>query len=253
MEKVLLFFSGGNDSTLSALRLVKEGYDVELITFDNGFELGIENVCYRVDILKRLLGDKIHNLGMFSSLAAYRSMRHELVNLNFKEIVKEFGDLNQNQLNCIYCRCAMYAVGILVAKELGIKYIAEGARISQSFAIEQPVIIECFKNLLAKYDMNLLLPCLDFKDDCGWNMDNELLQYQFYTTKLNYGNGYAYEAKCILGDSMSKELTSEELAGYAKYFNYYMMPRIIKYVDCNVTSEVKKQLKNPTYKRIEFN
>jgi predicted subunit of tRNA(5-methylaminomethyl-2-thiouridylate) methyltransferase len=53
MEKVLLFFSGGNDSTLSALKLVFQGYDVQLITFDNGCEEGIENIRNRATSLKR--------------------------------------------------------------------------------------------------------------------------------------------------------------------------------------------------------
>jgi len=54
MEKVLLFFSGGNDSTLSACKLASAGYYVYLITFDNGCEEGLENIRNRATTLEKI-------------------------------------------------------------------------------------------------------------------------------------------------------------------------------------------------------
>ena len=145
MEKVLLFFSGGNDSTLSACKLASRGYDVHLITFDNGCEEGVENVRNRATILERLFakstGGKVRNLGVFQSVSEFMALRHESANMPFSKIVSCYGDFNQNQLNCLNCRSAMYVVGLVVAKELGISHIAEGARKTQLFALEQEELL----------------------------------------------------------------------------------------------------------------
>ena len=104
MEKVLLFFSGGNDSTLSACKLAIQGYEVELITFDNGCEEGLENIRNRATALEEIFEKydygKVHNLGIFPSAAEFKSLRKSTVNMSFSDIVSKYGNLNMNQIRC---------------------------------------------------------------------------------------------------------------------------------------------------------
>ncbi len=44
MKKVLVLYSSGKDSTLSAMLLIKQGYQVFLIYYDNSLEIGNHNV-----------------------------------------------------------------------------------------------------------------------------------------------------------------------------------------------------------------
>ena len=43
-KEVILMYSGGLDSILSCIRLVRDGYKVYLINFDNGSSIGSENI-----------------------------------------------------------------------------------------------------------------------------------------------------------------------------------------------------------------
>lgn len=44
MKEALILFSGGKDSFLSTLLMLDKGYNVNLVTFDNGYDLKSENV-----------------------------------------------------------------------------------------------------------------------------------------------------------------------------------------------------------------
>lgn len=254
MEKVLLFFSGGNDSTLSACRLVTQGYDVELITFDNGCEEGIENIRNRATILEKLTQNskkgKVHNLGVFQSVSEFMSMRHQTVNIPFNEIVEKYGNLNQNQLNCLSCRSAMYIVGVAVAKELGIKHIAEGARKTQMFALEQKELLDGYRRVLERYDMNLLLPVFEYDND--YEVENELLRISSHFYDIVYDGTIHYEVKCWLGNPMDRPLTQEEIDGYSQLFERELEPRMIEDIDNYSSYPIREQLHNPVYTKIKF-
>ena len=254
MEKVLLFFSGGNDSTLSACKLASRGYDVHLITFDNGCEEGIENVRNRATILERLFENstvgKVRNLGVFQSVSEFMALRHENANMPFSKIVSCYGDFNQNQLNCLNCRSAMYVVGVVVATELGISHIAEGARKTQLFALEQEELLEGYRSLLNQYDIDLLLPVYDYESD--YEVENELNQYSTHFYDSLYDETTSYEAKCWLGTPMDGPLTKEEISGYSKFYQEVLRPVMRKRIEMYPTYPIQEQLDHPVYTKIKF-
>lgn len=254
MEKVLLFFSGGNDSTLTACKLASSEYDVHLITFDNGCEEGIENIRNRATILERLFQTsstgKVRNLGVFQSVSEFMALRQESANMPFSKIVSCYGDLNPNQLNCFNCRSAMYVVGVVVAKELGIKWIAEGARKTQLFALEQRKLLEGYRKLLTHYDMDLLLPVYDYETDT--EVENELNRYSIHFYEPLYDGTTGYEAKCWLGTPMDRPLTEEEINGYDKFYYDVLYPVMQKRIATYPTYPIQKQLNHPVYKKIKF-
>lgn len=251
MEKVLLLFSGGNDSTLSACNLALNGYDVELISFDNGCGDCYENIRNRAIALERFFNHqeagKIHNLGLFQSLANFRYIRSQSINMNCSEILNKYGDLNQNQINCLCCRCAMYVNAIKVAKKLGIKYIAEGARKTQLFALEQEEVLAGLAELLNKNGIELLLPVIDYPSD--YEVANELMRISL---NLLYKGTSKFESKCFLGCEMDKPLTNDEIDGYVKYFNDVIDPAMTELINSPITDYTVSQLNKRKYTKYRF-
>ena len=250
MEKVLLFFSGGNDSTLSACKLALEGYDVYLITFDNGCEEEIENIRNRAVALEKRFPGRVHNLGVYSSAADFMMMRYQSSNIPFSKILEDYGDLNSNQLNCLNCRSGMYIVGAAVARRIGINYIAEGARKTQMFALEQKELLDRFASILEKYNIKLLLPVYDFESD--GKVEDELWYYPNILMPERLPGTNHYECKCFLGLPMDKPLSEEEINAYGNFFDDKLSSVISKHIEEFPNMVIDEQLKEPIYTRIRF-
>lgn len=211
MEKeVLLMYSGGLDSFLSCIRLVYQGYKVYLIHFDNGSCIGTENIQTGAERLQKMYNDKVEFLGIASTAGRFVYYREltNIENLNAEELNNKYGKISMSQYRCLLCRMAMYTYVVALARKMNIKYIAEGARKSQLFAIEQKELLNEFKKLCNQYDIELLTPVFDLTDD--YERENELLLYGFLPT--------ANEGKCLLGYPMNRELTQEEINDIKKLY-----------------------------------
>lgn len=209
-KEVILMYSGGLDSFLSCIRLVNQGYKVYLLHFDNGSSIGTENIQIGAERLQKMYKDNVEFLGIASTAAKFIYYR-ELVNienLNALELYEKHGKISISQYRCLLCRMAMYTYAISLAKKMNIKYIAEGARKNQLFAIEQQELINEFKNLCNKYEIELLTPVIDLDDD--YQKENELLDNRFLPI--------ANEGKCLLGYQMDRELTKEEIEDIKKFY-----------------------------------
>lgn len=209
-KEVILMYSGGLDSFLSCVRLVNQGYKVYLLHFDNGSTIGTENIQIGAERLQKMYKDKVEFLGIASTAARFIYYREHanIENLNALELYKKYGKISISQYRCLLCRMAMYTYAISLAKKMDIKYIAEGARESQLFAIEQQELINEFKNLCNKYEIELLTPVIDLNDD--YQKENELLDNRFLPI--------ANEGKCLLGYQMDRELTKEEIEDIKKFY-----------------------------------
>ena len=113
-----------------------------------------------------------------------------------------------SQYRCLLCRMAMYTYSVALARKMNIKYIAEGARKSQLFAIEQKELLDEFEKLCNQYDIELLTPVFELTDD--YEKENELLRYRFLPV--------ANEGKCLLGYPMDRKLTEEEINDIKKLY-----------------------------------
>lgn len=202
-KEVILMYSGGLDSLLSCIRLIYNGYKVYLIHFDNGSSIGTENIQKGAQILIEKYKDKVEFLGIASTAARfvyYREMTG-IENLNAEELNNKYGKISMSQYRCLLCRMAMYTYTVALARKMNIKYIAEGARKTQLFAIEQEELLNEFKNFCNKYGIELLTPVLEVEDD--YEKENEILLYGLYPI--------AYEDKCLLGYPISRKLNEEEI------------------------------------------
>jgi len=202
-KEVLLMYSGGLDSFLSCARLVYQGYKVYLIHFDNGSCIGTENIQKGAQRLKQMYKDKVEFLGIASTAGKFVYYREltDIENLNAEELNNKYGKISMSQYRCLLCRMAMYTYTVALAKKMNIKYIAEGARKSQLFAIEQEELLDEFRLFCNKYDIELLTPVFDVVD--GYEKENEIFMWDV--------NLCACEAKCLLGYPMNRKLTMEEI------------------------------------------
>ena len=210
---VLLLYSGGKDSTLAAIRLYNAGYNIHFIHFDNG-HMRDQDKPYLT--FQETFGKKDDFY-----------FDYELSSVDIKPIFEEYySNWSTNftndpaltsEIRCLSCRMAMYTKAIEIAKEQGFKYIAEGARISQKFMLEQLPITNRLKELAESQGIKLLLPVLYVNDD---QQEIEELLDNGYSSKT-------WESKCIIGKP-AKDKTDEDKIVIIDYYDSVLKPNILK-------------------------
>lgn len=218
MKKVLVLYSGGKDSMLSAILLIEQGYQVYLVHYDNSLEVGSNNVKNGVKRLEKKYGnDKIKYIGIKKIDGLFREFIREFYNIKSDTITKKYGNVSISQFNCLACRLSMYVESIIICKQLGIDYVADGARISQLFAIEQDKILNLFIQLFKSYGIDLLLPVKNLKDD--FQEKNEFL-IRGIIPKVS-------ESQCLLGMPLNSDVVDEEiLSAVEKIYETLLLPKI---------------------------
>lgn len=210
---VLLLYSGGKDSTLAAIRLYNAGYNIHFIHFDNGH-----------------MRDQDKPYLTFQETFGKEDdfyFDYELSSVDIKPIFEEYySNWSTNftndpaltsEIRCLSCRMAMYTKAIEIAKKEGFKYIAEGARISQKFMLEQLPITNRLKELAESQGIKLLLPVLYVNDD---QQEIEELLANGYSSKT-------WESKCLIGKP-AKDKTDEDKIAIIDYYDSVLKPNILK-------------------------
>lgn len=199
MKQALVLFSGGKDSFLATLLMIEQGYKVNLVTFDNGCGLEVDNALHGANRIQEKYGkDKVSIIGIKRVDAVWREFLRLYYNLTPSDILNNFGEVTVSQFNCLSCRVAMYASAIIIALQSNIDVVVDGARKSQLFAIEQPELLGQFEQLFKSFNLSILYPCVSINDD--FTLKNELLIRGFVPKTL--------ESQCLLGmplDSISEE------------------------------------------------
>lgn len=210
---VLLLYSGGKDSTLAAIRLYNAGYNIHFIHFDNG------HMC-----------DQDKPYLTFQETFGKKDdfyFDYELSSVDIKHIFEEYYNnwstnftndpLLTSEIRCLSCRMAMYTKAIEIAKEQGFKYIAEGARISQKFMLEQLPITNRLKELASSQGIKLLLPVLYVNDD----------QQEIEELLANGHSSKTWESKCLIGKP-AKDKTDEDKIAIIDYYDSVLKPNVLK-------------------------
>lgn len=210
---VLLLYSGGKDSTLAAIRLYNAGYNIHFIHFDNG-HMRDQDKPYLT--FQETFGKKDDFY-----------FDYELSSIDIKPIFEEYySNWSTNftndptltsEIRCLSCRMAMYTKAIEIAKKEGFKYIAEGARISQKFMLEQLPITNRLKELAESQGIKLLLPVLYVNDD---QQEIEELLANGYSSKT-------WESKCLIGKP-AKDKTDEDKTTIIDYYESVLKPNVLK-------------------------
>ena len=220
-KQALILFSGGLDSLLTSCKMIENGYQVTLVHYDNGSSSGCETVVETAKRLVRRYGEnKVKFWGYGLTVGYFKALRDEIYSLEIQEIIKKYPYFNLSQFNCLACRSAMYIYTILLCKKLNIKVVAEGARISQLFAIEQPSMLEEYRSLLQEYGIELVTPLLELESD--YDRKIELL--------IRGINPTVIEPQCHFGVPMKKPLTKEEELEVSHLYQEELKPKCLKLI-----------------------
>lgn len=217
-KEAILLFSGGRDSLLAGCRLIEDGFKVHMITFANGADMGSRNAAHGAQrIIKRYGKDKADFLGVYCVAGIWREFFLPYFNMKPSDISREFGELTISQFHCLTCRSAMYVLAAIKASQMGIGYIADGARQNQGFAIELPGMIKRFRDFFAEFSIEMLLPVWDLDSD--WERKNLLLLRGFVPKTL--------EPQCLIGVPLPDgKAPDEEIQRAVKnYFDKIVLPR----------------------------
>ncbi len=184
----VLLFSGGRDSTLSALRLSKNFSKLALVTITSEHLHGMESVYQRLKELQNHLPD---NTEWFHIV--------QPSNLNT--------DISFYAPTCLPCHHAYISVGVVIAEKIQAQHISFGYVGYQSTWPEQTnYAIEHLRELLKLYDITLELPVY------GINKVEEV-----YAELSKYGiSTISLEQKCtrqvnnveLVSDVLRKEISS---------------------------------------------
>lgn len=233
-KEAILLFSGGKDSFLSACCLIEKGFKVYMVTFENGVGLQGYNAEHGA---KRIVGrygrDKAEFLGVQNIVGIWRNFFLPFYNMKPREIEKKYGELPTSQFHCLTCRSSMYIWSTIKAKQMRIKYIAEGARKDEGFVIQLPGMINKFRSLLSKYSIKLLLPVYDL--DSNWERKNLLLLRGFVPKTL--------EPQCLVGVPLpgGKAPDKEIQKAAENFFDEIVSPRAHKIIKTQLNAILDKK------------
>ena len=218
MKKALVLFSGGKDSLLSTIFLIEQGFQVYLVHYDNSFEIGSKNVKNGFKRLENKYGnDKVKYLGVKKISGIFREFIKEFYNFKSLEIIKNYGEVSISQFNCLACRLSMYIESIIICKQLNISYVADGARNSQLFAIEQDEMLNIFSDLFKKYKIEFLVPVKNLEDD--FQLKNEFL-VRGIIPKVS-------ESQCLIGMPLNRNTIDKDIINSSiNIYNKLLLPKI---------------------------
>lgn len=229
MREALILFSGGKDSFLSTLMMLDKGYKVNLVTFDNGYELKSSNVLIGAKKIQKKYGpNKVEIIGIKKTDAIFRNMINSFYNYDTNYINNKFGNITISQFNCLSCRLSMYILSMIICKQKNINLVVDGARKSQLFAIEQDEMIKEFQKLFNEFNLEIIFPVLDEQSDL--KIKNKILAHGF-VPKMN-------ESQCLLGMPLDNRLNNNVIASCLNVYRKELYPKIKKILE--------------EYKEIEF-
>lgn len=211
MTDILVLFTGGKDSLLTAAILASRGYRCHLQTFNNGYTDGIDRVDISIQPLLEGYPDRIQVLPIIKTSSQFLSLTSKFWYKKASEIVKEYPNLLLYQLHCLICRSVMYANAIVYCRQHNISYIAEGTRKSRGFVCETDEMYDRYKDFCCENGVKDLLWPAYLMPTSGVRYEG-LLNYYCIPAEVP-------ELHCNLGCRLGNPLTDEELSDLLWYFD----------------------------------
>ena len=221
-KRALLMLSGGRDSFLSACLLIEEGYQVYMVTYDNGCISDIGSTKAVAErIIRRYGSSRAVFVGVQSIAADLHRLQETYLYQTASEVSAKYPDLRFAQMSCLACHTSMYMEAIAYCKAQGICYLAEGARSSQKFFVELPEMVGRYRELAGQNGIKLVLPVYDLSDD--WERKLKLADRGYIPKTL--------EPQCWIGCPLREELKPCEIESLAAYYDNEMKPRLQRLID----------------------
>jgi len=203
-DEIVVLFSGGTDSTLTAALMAKEYRKVHLVTYDRFGFFSINNSGLNVEKLKNKFGkDKFtHQIIDINSLTKYVFYERYFRNL----IKYRFFLLS----NCGLCKLAMHIRTIIFCLKNGVANACDGANKAMDiFPVQMKIVIDEIKNMYSRFGVNFSTPVFNYEKHHGLE----------FTDRLNLEKTLSDEKKEDDPDAEKQKNT----AGY-KLFEMGLMP-----------------------------
>ena len=131
-DTVGVLYSGGTDSTLAAVLMLREARKVVLLTFDPGYVFFLANTQVHARMLAERFGEERVEQRVIDVRPLVGRLLFGAARSDFKKYA--FG---LTSLVCLGCRLSMHAAAIIHLLESGIPYLADGAIRQQCDTPEQ--------------------------------------------------------------------------------------------------------------------
>jgi PP-loop superfamily ATP-utilizing enzyme len=140
-EGCVVLFSGGRDSTVAALRLVRKFPNLTLVTVTTEHLIGMERVLQRLRELKTVMPKTVKWVHAIAQPTSLVTIGQETIE------------------SCLPCHHVYLRTAMDIARKSGAKSIALGYASYQDTWLEQtPYAVEALRSVLAEFDIDLLLP-----------------------------------------------------------------------------------------------
>ncbi len=218
----LLMLSGGRDSFYSVCKLVAKGYYVYMITYDNGHMSCVDAAAEVGKRIENRFGrNKARYLGVYPIASRISPLLEKLYNHSIVQLCSDYPNILVSQINCLACHTVMYWNSIALCKAMDIKVLAEGARKSQGFFVEQLEMKERYEALCKEYGIHLELPA--FELDCDLERKRVLADWGFLPKTC--------EPQCWLGCPMNEPLSEDNKKDLARYYDNEISPKAKEIID----------------------
>jgi len=156
-RKISLMYSGGLDSTLTALTLGTKYDEVHLLTYRRGYgHWFVRWSNTRVGELNRYLGKKVFKQVMGSSKELFKKV---VIDSLAKDVRKYKGLF----VVCVGCKLAMHAMSVIYNLENNIRYISDGASKETGWMADQmQVTLDQYKVLHERFGLVYSNPVYEF-------------------------------------------------------------------------------------------
>ena len=145
-------FSGGVDSTTTALLLVEKFDRVHLLTFGNGYG------HYHLDRTRKRAAELQRHVGQGRLVHTVESIK-ELFDAVMADLVGDFRRYRSGFIWCMGCKMTMHARSILYNLEHGVTEMADGSSQSTGEMVEQMLLsVFMVRQMYARYGINYSTP-----------------------------------------------------------------------------------------------
>lgn len=190
-----ILFSGGLDSSLAVCKMIENGYEAELLHFDQGALISNNLVQIRYNELKKVYPDSLQDIHYNNIAGLFR--RIALVSL--EDDIKTDGV----SLVCVGCKLAMHVQSIIFCKKNNITCMADGSTERQKrYGEQREVTLNFIKNLYCNYNIEYVNPV--------YQLDKKEIKYGLFDRGMTI---QPLEDTCLFSNTFSIA-EDESIVGY---------------------------------------
>ncbi len=158
-KEIALMFSGGVDSTATAIMLAERYDKVHLVTYKNGYgHYYHHRTRKRVDELNKALGNKF----IYTLMSTKKYFDQIVVN----SVLKDYAEYRSGFIWFMGCKMAMHMRSAVYCMENGLRYMTDGSNEDTNEMVEQMLIsLTLIRFFYGNYGVHFGTPVYDIERD----------------------------------------------------------------------------------------